>query len=260
MNKFKFFTLAALLTFCLMFTGCVSDTAKVEDTKGTETKVSEEDKKASDSKPKVPDKADAKDKAKEDNAESKDSQKVDEPATLKKFPDTPAKSALKTHAEGIKTLYSSEFNVVFNEVKFMLEDFSGDGQPELLAVGIHDGAMSYMEVFAYIDGKVLGIYDGQIGGANGRNAYPVRYKGVPYIMNESISSANGFYQQLMQYNGKEWHTVHSSFVEFDFYNNGQKKGCIVDDAPASDETYENVRNEVEKGYIKLSEFVSAKSL
>jgi hypothetical protein len=64
----------------------------------------------------------------------------------------------------------------------------------------------------------------------------------------------------MQYNGTEWYTVHSSFVEFDFYNNGEKKGCIVDDAPASDEVYDTVRKDVEEGYMKLTEFVSAKEL
>lgn len=258
MNKIKFLILVTLLTFCLIFAGCRSNTADVDSTKDTGTKVTMEDKKASDEKAKSPDKADAKNKEKE--TEDKEITKTEEPATSKKFPDSPAKSALKAHAEGIKSLYTSEFNVVFNEVKFMLEDFSGDGQPELIAVGVHEGNMSYMEVFAYIDGKVSKIHESQIGAANGRNMQLVRYKGIPYVMNESISSSNGFYQQLMQYNGTEWYTVHSSFVEFDFYNNGKKKGCIVDDAPASDEVYDTVRKDVEEGYMKLTEFVSAKEL
>ena len=150
--------------------------------------------------------------------------------------------------------------MVFDTVKFMLADFSEDGQPELLAVGVYDDSLSYMEIYAYQDGKVSKIFDGQCGAANGINMYPIRYEGVAYVMRESISSAMGFYQQLMHYNGTDWFTVESSFIEFDFYNNGEKKGCIVNDAPASDEVYEAMRKKVDEGYMQLEEFVFAEKL
>lgn len=240
MKKIKLLSIFAILILCLAFNGCSSkDIEKQEQHKTTE---------------------EAPKKVKTADEKNVKADKAEDVEETKRIEDDPATAALKAHAKTIETLYSEEFNVVFDTVKFMLADFSEDGQPELLAVGVYDDSLSYMEIYAYQDGKVSKIFDGQCGAANGINMYPIRYEGVAYVMRESISSAMGFYQQLMHYNGTDWFTVESSFVEFDFYNNGEKKGCIVNDAPASDEVYEAMRKKVDEGYMQLEEFVFAEKL
>ena len=243
MKAFKNLCILFLLIGCLAFVGCTSDEeVPIEDTKSDEIVVTEQEDKTEE---KVEEKTEENEPSDVEAEKTEDEQ----PGESKKYADDPAAAALKAHAKSLKKLYASEFNVVFDDVRFMFADFSNDGQSELLAVGVHEDDFSYMEIYDYRDGKISKIFEGQCGAANGINIHPVRYDGAAYVMKESISSAMGFYQQLMHYDGTDWYTVHSSFIDFDFYNNGEKKGCYVNDAPASDEEYDNVRKEVEEGRL-----------
>lgn len=168
--------------------------------------------------------------------------------------------ALKEYANSINSIYYPAFDTTYTDIRFKLTDVSGDSQPELLAVGINSGDIEYIEVFNYSDGIVSSILNYHCGGANGGFCYPVVYNEKHYILSESYSSATGFYQALMQYNGTKWVDVHSSYTEFDYDNSGEVTGYVINEKRVSEQEYNVHRDKIENCYMRTSDFVKSSDL
>ena len=176
------------------------------------------------------------------------------------------KTALKDFAKSIKCMYVNDVlgnseGYKYRDVRFKMCDISGDGTEELIAVGFGDtNNLGYMEVFYYNNGLINKIFNCNCGAAGGRFSEPVMFRNKPYIMYEKYSSADGFMQRLMNYNGNEWYDVYSSYQKFDYENRGGFQGYYINEKEVTLEEYESHRNEVKSSYMTSDDFVTASEL
>lgn len=174
--------------------------------------------------------------------------------------DNGVENALEQYAiKNLTSLYQEDLDVTYHDVKYKLADLSGDDIPELIAVGIQDNSLYYMEVYDYNDGNIKKIYSGHCQGYHGGSAFPVLYEGNYYICGSSYSSSTGFLKNLIRYNGKEWETVFYSRVQYN-YESGTLEKYIVNDNSVSESDYDDFNNKIMNGSLSADDFIEVVSI
>lgn len=141
---------------------------------------------------------------------------------------------------------------IYTDVRFLLADVSGDDEPELLAVGVIDNELCYLEIYQYNNGNVVNILKNQFGYAYGGVMDLVWYDGGIRILYESGSSSNGFMKKLMKYENGNWEVIYNT--SFDLDNEGNLKGYIVNGEYVAEAEFESVRESVEMSLVTISDF------
>ena len=126
-------------------------------------------------------------------------------------------SELKKYAvENIHSVTDSHIGATYTNVKFLIADVTDDGVGDLLAVGIDENYLAYIEVYTYDNGEIVKICSEHCGGYGGGGTLPVRYNNDIFICGISYSSSTGFLKNLVKYKNNEWQTVYSSYAQYDY--------------------------------------------
>ena len=163
-------------------------------------------------------------------------------------------SELKKYAvENIHSVTDSHIGATYTNVKFLIADVTDDGVGDLLAVGIDENYLAYIEVYTYDNGEIVKICSEHCGGYGGGGTLPVRYNNDIFICGISYSSSTGFLKNLVKYKNNEWQTVYSSYAQYD-YESGQVVGYVVNGRYVSENDYYSFNNDVETGVLTADGF------
>lgn len=164
-----------------------------------------------------------------------------------------AKEILKQYADKhIKSLYDPDNGDRYNDVRFMLEDISGDDFPELFAVGIYDNKLHYMEIYKYENGLVEKIYEDHCQGYHGGSSSPILYNGGIYVWQDHYSSSWGFLKDIIEYRNGEWKTAYFSKSSVEDY--------VVNNNVVSQLEYETFNSNIKNAVLPVSSFVASDKL
>lgn len=158
--------------------------------------------------------------------------------------------------ENLSVLYQDDYTGkrTYTDVRFLLADVSGDNEPELLAVGVNDNYMGYLEIYRYENGSVVKILSDYFGAAQGRLMDLVRYNGGVRVYYEHTSSATGFRVMLMRYENGEWVEDYNSYQDIDLINGLKHNGYVVNGEYVSEETYNADKGNMANNTLTLSDF------
>lgn len=163
-------------------------------------------------------------------------------------------SELKKYAvENIHSVTDPGTETTYMNVKFLIADVTDDGVGDLLAVGIDENYLAYIEVYTYDNGDIIKIFSEHCGGYGGGYVMPVRYNNDIFMCGFSYSSSTGFLKNLIKYKNNEWQTVYSSYAQYD-YESGQVVGFVVNGRYVSENDYYSFNDDVEAGVLTADEF------
>ena len=156
--------------------------------------------------------------------------------------------------DNLSVLYEDDYTGqhTYTDVRYLLADVSGDDEPELLAAGIDENGLRYLEIYKYENGAVIDIMKEYFGYAHGGAMNLAWYDGGVRVSYTSSSSGTGFLDRLMKYENGEWVDVYSSYVDID--NAGTIKGYVVNGEYVSEEEIDKARENVSKNPVTLSDF------
>ena len=166
----------------------------------------------------------------------------------------------------LKTLCQDEHDEqqqLYTDVRFKFADVSDDGQAELLAVGIRDNELCYLEIYQYQNGNIVNIFKHSVNGyAYGHAMGLVWYDGRVRTTYSSGSSGTGFLNCLMRYdydNG-DWVDIYNTYQDIDYSNNAEFKGYVINGEYVSEEEFNTLRDNIFSNSLTINDFTDLANL